>query len=149
MKKKESDISLLVSQLGSDAALKILNGELGAYKGAIAENMCAIGFHSVGKELYYFRGSSGSPELDFIISIDEQPTIVECKATNNRATSMKYVISHPEKYGKHPAIKISDTNIGFGEGFQTYPLYYPGFLQRKETKLILPWQDFSKLTIPE
>lgn len=83
MKKKESDISLLVSQLGSDAALKILNGELGAYKGAIAENMCAIGFHSVGKELYYFRGSSGSPELDFIISIDEQPTIVECKATNN------------------------------------------------------------------
>lgn len=84
-----------------------------------------------------------------ILYINSEVIFVECKATNNSATSMKYVISHPEKYGKYPAIKISYTNIGFGEGFQTYPLYYPGFLQRKETKLILPWQDFSKLTIPE
>lgn len=143
-----SDIGLLVSQLGDDAALKIINGELGAYKGAIAENMCAIGFHSCGKELYYYRGSSGSPELDFVVDINEQPTIVECKATNNRATSMKYVIAHPAKYGKHPAIKISDTNIGVGEGFRTYPIYYPGFLRSEEKKMILPRQDLSKLRIP-
>lgn len=143
-----SDIGLLVSQLGDDAALKIINGELDAYKGAIAENMCAIGFHSSGRELYYYRGSSGSPELDFVVDINEQPTIVECKATNNRATSMKYVIAHPAKYGKHPAIKISDTNIGVGEGFRTYPIYYPGFLRSEEKKMILPRQDLSKLRIP-
>ena len=143
-----SDIGLLVSQLGDDAAVKILNGELSAYKGAITENMAAIGFHTSGKALYYYRGSSGSPELDFIVDKGNQPTIVECKATNNRAGSMKYVIAHPEKYGKHPAIKISDTNIGTGDGFTTYPIYYPGFMQAEKAHLILPEQDFSKLTIP-
>ncbi|MBQ6502485.1 MAG: ATP-binding protein [Flexilinea sp.] len=144
-----SDIGLLVSQLERDAALKIINGELGAYKGAIAENMCAIGFHTGDKDLYYYRGRSGSPELDFVVSIDGEPSIVECKSTNNRATSMKYVINHPEKYGKHPAVKISDTNIGFGEGFKTYPIYYPGFFHTEDEGFIIPKQDFSNLTIPD
>ena len=74
--------------------------------------------------------------------------IVECKSTNNRATSMKYVIAHPEKYGKHPAIKISDTNIGAGEGFKTYPIYYPGFMHLDKMSLILSKPDLSKLRIP-
>lgn len=144
-----SDTGLLVSQLGDDAALKILNGEFGAYKGAVAENAAAVGFHNSGSNLYYYRGTSGSPELDFIAEIDGEPTIVECKSTNNRATSMKYVIAHPEKYGKHPAIKISDTNIGSGEGFSTYPLYYFGFTGSETKKVILPQQDLSRLTVPE
>ena len=144
-----ADTGLLVSQLGDGAALSILNGDLGAYKGAIAENMTAVGFHNSGKNLYYFRGSSGSPELDFVIDLNSEPTIIECKATNNRATSMKYVLAHPEKYGKHPAIKISDTNIGSGDGFLTYPIYSPAFMKTNTDKFILPRMYPSSLTVPD
>lgn len=113
-----ADTGLLISQLGNDAAEKVLNGQLGAYKGAIAENMVAIGFYSSNKNLYYYRGTSGTPELDFVEELDQEETIVECKSTNGKATSMKFVLQHPEKYGKHRAIKIADANIGVAMGLK-------------------------------
>ncbi len=108
------DTGLLVSQLGDDVAAKILNGDLSAYKGAIAENMVAASFAKESRELYYYHAPSGSPELDFIFEENSKTVIVECKASNNRATSMKFVIANPRKFGKHPAIKIADANIGGG-----------------------------------
>lgn len=144
-----ADIGLLMSQLGNDAANKILKGDIGAYKGAIAENMVATAFYANDDNLYYYRASNGAPELDFIISINGEITIIECKSTNGKATSMKYVIQHPEKYGRHSAIKIADTNIGKGEGFKTYPLYYCGFLEKDHFDEILKKHDFSDLVIPE
>ena len=122
------DTGLLVSQLGDEVPVRILNGELGAYKGAIAENMVAAAFAKEGRPLYYYHAPSGSPELDFLYEDNGEAVIVECKSTNNRATSMKFVLANQKKYGVHPAIKIADANIGGGEGFNTYPLYYLGFL---------------------
>ncbi len=142
-----ADTGLLISQLGNDAAEKVLNGQLGAYKGAIAENMVAIGFYSSNKNLYYYRGTSGTPELDFVEELDQEETIIECKSTNGKATSMKFVLQHPEKYGKHPAIKIADTNIGVGDGFKTYPIYYCGFIKEDNKSLIIPKHNFDDLTL--
>lgn len=76
----------------------------------------------------YYPALSGSPELDFIFKKEGGVTIVECRSTNNRATSMKFVLSDAKKYGKHSAVKYSDTNIGEGSGFVKSPLYALVFL---------------------
>lgn len=143
------DTGLLVSQLGDEISEKILAGDLGAYKGAIAENMVASALAKEGRKLYYYHAPSGSPELDFLYEEDGEVVIVECKASNNRATSMKFVIANSKKYGTHRAIKIADTNIGGGEGFDTYPLYYLGFLQQKPNPNIIEMVDVKNLKVPE
>ena len=51
---------------------------------------------------------------------------------------MKFVLSKPQKYGVHPAIKFADTNVGSGEGFLTYPLYALGFIDVSSKPLALP-----------
>lgn len=144
-----ADTGLLISQLGNDATAKVLNGELGSYKGAIAENMVATAFYENDMDLYYYRGSSGAPELDFVVTLNGEETIIECKSTNGRATSMKHVLANPKKYGVHPAIKISDTNIGEGIGFKTFPIYYCGFLPENQKEYLLPTYNFDDLKIPE
>ncbi|MBR2811082.1 MAG: ATP-binding protein [Solobacterium sp.] len=140
------DTGLLISQLGQGAAAAILNGDISAYKGAVAENMAAALLANKDQGLFYYRGRSGSPELDFILDDLGVPVIVECKSTNNRATSMKYVLAHPEKYGTHPAVKIADTNIGTGDGFVTYPLYALEFLIRDPEPLLVEPDDPSSLS---
>jgi len=143
------DTGLLLSQLGDDVAAKILSGDLGAYKGAVAENMVASAFAKNGNQLFYFHAPSGSPELDFLFEKDGNVVLVECKSSNNRATSMKYVLANQKKYGIHPAIKIADANIGASAGFETYPLYALGFMQKKQEEKILPIIDVTKLKVPD
>ena len=142
------DTGLLISQMGADVPAKILSGDISSYKGAIAENMVASAFASSGRKLYYYHAPSGSPELDFLFEKDGEALIVECKATNDRATSMKFVIAHPDKYGVHSAIKYSDTNVGVGKGFYTYPLYAIGIIDTKTKTDIIPAVDVSNLKVP-
>ncbi len=142
------DTGLLVSLLGIEAPGKILNNEIGAYKGAIIENITASSFVTAGLRLYYYHASSGSPELDFVYEKGEDVTIVECKSSNTRATSMKFVLSHPERFGEHKAVKYADTNIGGGEGFKTYPLYALGFLKKEEKHMIVDFPDPGELKVP-
>lgn len=142
------DTGLLVSFLGPDASKKILDDELGAYKGAIIENITASSFVFSGLKLYYYHAPSGSPELDFVYEDGEDVTIVECKSSNNRATSMKFVLSHPGRFGEHKAVKFADTNIGGGDGFKTYPLYALGFLKREGKSMIVDFPDPGDLKVP-
>ena len=133
-----ADTGLLVSQLDASTTAKILTGDVSAYKGAVAENMVATALATSGVQPYYYHASSGSPEIDFVFSRNGEPTLVECKATNNRMTSMRYVLDHPKKYGSHPAIKFADTNVGGGAKFVTLPHYALGFLRLKPQPLVLP-----------
>lgn len=142
------DTGLLVSMLGQETPSKILEGEMSAYKGAIAENMVAASFAKEERKLYYYHAPSGSPELDFLFEENGEVVLVECKSSNNRMTSMKFVIANSKKYGSHRAIKIADANIGGGEGFETYPLYYLGFLQKAPKQNIINSPDFSKIVPP-
>jgi hypothetical protein len=142
------DTGLLVSQMGDDVPAKILAGDLGAYKGAIAENMVASAYAKNGENLYYYHAPSASPELDFLSERNGDVLIIECKSTNNRATSMKYVLANPQKYGTHHAVKFADTNIGGGVGFDTYPLYALGFMQKSQPPLIVEPVDVSSLKVP-
>lgn len=144
-----SDIGLLTSMLSEDVPRKILSGELGAYKGAILESMVASIFQMAGRKLYYFHAPSGSPELDFVYEDSGNVVIVECKSTNNRATSMKFVLSNPARFGYHEAVKYADANVGGGDGFRTYPLYALGFLKKKEKSYIADTVDVSTLKAPD
>lgn len=123
-----ADIGLLTSMFDELSLSNILNGDLSSYKGAIAENVIACSFETNNKKTYFYRNSTGSPELDFVYDNNGQVTVIECKSTSRRATSMKYVIANKKKYGEHRFIKISDTNIGHGDGFDTYPIYAMEFL---------------------
>lgn len=140
-----ADTGLLISGLDDGTAASVLRGELSAYKGAIAENTVACALHSANIPLYYYHARSGSPELDFVYSDRGIPTIIECKASRTSATSMKYVISHPKKYGTHPAVKFADTNVGGGEGFTTYPLYALGFFEPYSESLVVPPVNVEEL----
>ena len=142
------DTGLLISQLGDEVPQEILKGNISSYKGAIAENMVASAFATSGIALYYFHAPSGSPELDFIFEKDGEANIVECKATNDRATSMKFVIANPKRFGKHPAIKFADTNVGGGEGFTTLPLYAIGLIELDNGTRIVDTVNLSDLKVP-
>ena len=142
------DTGLLVSQLGDEVPQQILAGNLGSYKGAIAENMVASAFTVNGIGLYYFHTPSGYPELDFLFENNGETTIVECKSSNTRSTSMKFVLANPKRFGKHPAIKFADTNVGEGDGFYTYPLYAVGFIKRNTDSQIVTPVDVENLTVP-
>lgn len=143
------DTGLLISQLEEDVPAKILSGDFGAYKGAVAENMVASCFTMNRIPLFYFHAPSGSPELDFLFEKDGKVVIIECKSSNNRATSMKYVLSNPKKYGEHPAIKLADSNIGYTSNFETMPLYSLGFIKRKPSEAIVDEIDIKNLKAPE
>lgn len=143
------DTGLLISQLGVDVPAKILDGDLGPYKGAVAENMVASAFSKAGKNLYYFHDSTGSPELDFLFEKDGETVIIECKASNNRATSMKFVLANPKRFGVHPAVKIADTNVGTTNDFDTLPLYSLGFIQQEKKANIVKMVDVTNLKVPE
>ena len=142
------DTGLLISQLGNDVPAQILSGDISSYKGAIAENMIAAALVANEIKLFYFHAPSGSPELDFLFERNGEVVIVECKATNNRATSMKFVLANKKKYGDHPAIKFADTNVGSGHGFTTYPLYAIGFIKPDVSTPRVTPIDVSKLRVP-
>ena len=50
---------------------------------------------------------------------------------------MKFVIANQKKYGKHPAVKFADTNVGGGEGFITLPLYAIGLIELNNEQRIV------------
>lgn len=86
--------------------------------------------------------------MDFIYEKGEDITIVECKSSNTRATGMKFVPSHHERFGEHKAVKYADANIGEGEGFKTYPLYALVFLKKEEKHMIVDFPDPGELKVP-
>lgn len=50
-------------------------------------------------------------------------TLLECKANTGNATSVKTILSHPDKYHVNEAIKLGDYNVGRSERLLTLPLY--------------------------
>ena len=121
-----SDIGLFVSMLEDGTQNDVLQGRLLSYKGAIYENLVADFLHKMNRRLYYFRKDSGI-EIDFVIRHRGECVLLECKATNGNAKSVKTILGHPEKYHVGRAIKLGDYNIGQNSNVLTLPLYM-GFL---------------------
>ncbi len=120
------DTGLFVSMLEEGTQFSILQGDLYGYKGAIFENLMADIFSKMGRRLYYYHKDSGL-EIDFVIRLEGRATLIEVKAVDGNAKSVKTILSHPEKYHVENAIKLGDYNVGRAGQLLTLPLYM-GFL---------------------
>ena len=100
----------------------ILHGNLYGYKGAVFENLVADMFAKMKRGLYYFRKDTGL-EVDFVIRYKGECVLVEVKAKDGNAKSVKTILAHPEKYRVRRAIKLGDYNIGRKGGMLTLPVY--------------------------
>lgn len=123
-----NDIGLFISMLEDGTQYDVLRGNLFAYKGAIFENLVADFFVKMGRKLYYYHKDSGL-EIDFVIRYNAGCVLVEVKASDGNAKSIKTILKHPEKYHVDGAIKLGDYNIGRNGRILTLPLYM-GFLLR-------------------
>lgn len=122
-----ADTGLFISMLEDGTQAEILQGNLLGYKGAIFENLVADFFGKMGRKLYYFHKDSGL-EIDFVIKYKGKATLVEVKATNGNAKSMKQVLSNPDRYHVEQAIKLADMQVGRNGQVLTLPLYMGAFL---------------------
>lgn len=121
------DTGLLVSMLGKDAAIEIIDGNLGIYKGAVYENIIADIFTKLDKKLYYFEYNS-TLEIDFIIKYENKITAVEVKSGDNtKSKSLNSVINN---WGVPMGIKLSTKNTGINieNNILCIPLYMAMFL---------------------
>ena len=123
-----ADSGLFISLLDDGTQWDILNNNLGAYKGAIYENVVADIFGKMGKKLYYFQKTDGI-EIDFVIRYWGECVPVECKAKTGNAKSLRTVLAHPEKYHIKHAIKLGDYNVGREKQTLTLPMYMAFLLQ--------------------
>ena len=121
-----ADTGLFTAMLEEGTQYDILRGDLYGYKGAVFENLIADMIGKRGKALYYFRKESGI-EIDFVIRRDNAAILLEVKAKNGNAKSVKTILAHPEKYHVGGAIKLGDYNIGGANGILSLPTYM-GFL---------------------
>lgn len=120
------DTGLFVSMLEEGTQFDILQGNLYGYKGAIYENLIADIFTKMGRKLYYFHKDSGL-EIDFVTRYNGEISLIEVKASTGNAKSTKTILSNPEKYHVHRAIKLGRYNIGRNDKILSLPLYM-GFL---------------------
>ena len=122
--------ALFVSLLEQGTQYDILKGNLYGYKGAVFENLIADIFHKMGRELYYFHKDSGL-EIDFVIKYRGKCTLVEVKAENGNAKSVKTILAHPEKYHVDQVVKLGHYNVGRSNQILTLPSYMAFLLTEK------------------
>ncbi len=117
-----TDIGLLIGLLEDGVTDAILSGKLGMGKGMIYEALAADAIHKRGGNLFYFAKDTGL-ELDFVINLDGNSTILEVKAVDGNAKSAKTVMKNPDHYGETKLICVKDANIGIVDGILTIPHY--------------------------
>lgn len=116
-----ADTGLFVAMLEKGTTNNILNGDLKIYKGAIFENIISDAFSKIGKNLYYYSENRGL-EIDFISKYDNELTLIEVKAKNGNAKSLKEILGS-DKYNVNKSFKLIDGNISVQDKTITIPLY--------------------------
>ena len=91
-------------------------------KGAIFENLFADIFTKMGRKLYFFRKDTGL-EVDFLMRYRGKCTLVEVKATNGNAKSIRTILKNHDVYHVDSAIKLGDYNVGRSDKLLTIPFY--------------------------
>ena len=129
-----SDTGLLVAMLDEEAQEDLrANKNLGVYKGALYENMVGEALRKSGYDLYYYKRDDSTLEEDFFVRTASDLIPIEVKATNNKAKSLRFLMSSEKypciKYG----IKFVNGNIGYSEGIYTFP-YFCTFLLKRYLK---------------
>ena len=132
-----SDTGLLIASLDDEAQDDLRkNQNFNTYKGAIYENIVSDMLVKEGYNLYFYKNTKGTIEMDFFIRDRDSLIPVEVKANDNSTLSLKKLIESNNykdiKYG----IKLCNKNIGFNGEFYTFPYFMTFLLKRyiRETK---------------
>ena len=132
-----SDTGLLIASLDDEAQDDLRkNQNFNTYKGAIYENIVSDMLVKEGYNLYFYKNTKGTIEMDFFIRDKDSLIPVEVKANDNSTLSLKKLIESNNykdiKYG----IKLCNKNIGFNGEFYTFPYFLTFLLKRyiRETK---------------
>ena len=125
-----NDNGLLVSMYAPDTAKRIMEGELGLFKGAFYENIIATSLTALNHELFYFSPSD-TLEIDFIINFEGQPCPVEVKSGENTKSKSLNTILNTQKYKINQAIRLSRKNVGQEGKILSLPLYMVMFLKNE------------------
>lgn len=130
-----ADTGLLISQLNDGNIQKIIQGELGIYKGALYENIAAQIFKRNQKKCFYYEPSQ-SAEIDFIIYYNGSITPIEVKA--GKHTASKAFCNYVKKYQPKQAFRFSQKNFGISKDgvIQYVPLYILDIFLHHETEII-------------
>ncbi len=137
-----SDIGLLMGMMEFGPQADILRGNMHCGKGAIFESLMADIMTKKGKSLFYFHKDSGL-EIDFLMRLKSQCTLVEVKARSGKAKSAGTILSHPEKYNVYNAIKVGDYNVGRNGQTLTIPWYMAFLLEDESGDVIVPEIDID------
>ena len=144
-----NDAGLLVSMFEDGTAMKIMQGELGLFKGAFYENIIAQCLKANGFPLFYFSPSS-SLEIDFVIMYRNSPCIIEVKSGENKKSKSLNTVLSTEKYGVKQAIRFSRNNVGESDYILSLPLYMVMFLEVDSSNPdSLPTADEIRKHIPD
>ncbi len=125
------DTGLLIASLDEEAQEDLrANKNLGAYKGAIYENIVGDMLVKQGYDLFYYHSDRPAVEMDFFLRDADSLIPVEVKAQDGATASLNNLLKddrYPDvKYG----IKLGYENVGFNGRFYTFP-YFLAFLLRK------------------
>lgn len=129
-----ADTGLIVAMLDEEAQEDLrANKNLGIYKGALYENMVGEALKKSGYDLFYYKKEDSTLEQDFFVRTTSELIPIEVKATNNKAKSLKTLISNKKYPCIEYGIKFINGNIGFAENIYTFP-YFCAFLLKRYLK---------------
>lgn len=128
------DTGLLIASLDEEAQEDLrANRNFGTYKGAIYENIVADMLAKQGYELFFYKNEKGTLEMDFFVRDVESLIPIEVKARNGATVSLRNLIASDKYPDVQYGIKLAERNIGFENGFYTFP-YFLTFLMKRFLK---------------
>lgn len=128
------DTGLLIASLDEEAQEDLrANRNFGTYKGAIYENIVADMLAKQGYELFFYKNEKGTLEMDFFVRDVQSLIPIEVKARNGATVSLRNLIASDKYPDVQYGIKLAERNIGFENGFYTFP-YFLTFLMKRFLK---------------
>lgn len=125
------DTGLLIASLDEEAQEDLrANRNFGTYKGAIYENIVGDMLVKQGYRLYYYKQDNPALEMDFFVRDSESLIPIEVKTNDGATPSLKKLIANDKYPDIRFGIKFGYKNIGFANGFYTFP-YFLGFLLKR------------------
>mgnify|MGYP002677134523 FL=1 len=117
-----ADAGLFMGMLEDGTAAEVLRGNLNGLNGAILENLAADMLSKTGRQLYFFRRSTGL-EAEFLIRYKGRCVPLAVKPCSGNAKRIKTILQDAEKYHVDSAIKAGMCNVGRSGGILTIPFY--------------------------
>ena len=124
------DSGLLIGSLDDESQTDLReNNNFNIFKGAIYENVVGDMLISCGYDLFYYRNSKSTIEMDFFIRDKSSLIPIEVKANDNATKSLNKLIKN-KGYNINYGIKLCNKNIGFNGVFYTFPYFLTFLLKR-------------------